>query len=261
MGNDAGAGKGHSTGPPLCLSMPLDWGWGLRHPFVIRNLSFGIQYCMPSRSEIISLLTNPGIIAVVRAQKPDQVPPVSEALIAGGVMAIEITMTTPGALEAIRGARDQIGDRALLGVGTVLEAQTCRAALQAGAQFVVTPICRTELVAIAHAANRPIMLGAYTPTEAQLAHDAGADFVKIFPADTLGPGYIKALRAPLPHLRLVPTGGVDLHNLANFLQAGCAAVGVGFSLVSAKILQEANWPELTRRAREFVESAKAARNA
>ncbi len=149
----------------------------------------------------------------------------------------------------------------LLGVGTVLEAQTCRAALQAGAQFVVTPICRTELVAIAHAANRPIMLGAYSPTEAQLAHDAGADFVKIFPADTLGPGYIKALRAPLPHLRLVPTGGVDLHNLANFLQAGCAAVGVGSSLVSAKILQEANWPELTRRAREFVESAMAARNA
>jgi len=216
---------------------------------------------MPSRSEIISLLTNPGIIAIVRAQKPDQVPPVSEALIAGGVMAIEITMTTPGALEAIRDARDQIGDRALLGVGTVLEAQTCRAALQAGAQFVVTPVCRTELVAIAHAANRPIMLGAYSPTEAQLAHQAGADFIKIFPADTLGPPYIKALRAPLPHLRLVPTGGVDLHNLADFLQAGCAAVGVGSSLVSAKILQDANWPELTRRAREFVESAKAARKA
>jgi len=111
MGKDTGAGKGHSTGPPLCLSMSLDWGWGLRHPFVISNLSFGIQYCMPSKSEFISLLTNPGIIAIVRAQKPEQVPPVSEALIAGGVMAIEITMTTPGALEAIRAARDQIGDR------------------------------------------------------------------------------------------------------------------------------------------------------
>jgi len=216
---------------------------------------------MSSKPEIISLLTNPGIIAVVRAQKAEQVPPVSEALIAGGILAIEITMTTPGALAAIRGVRDQIGDRALLGVGTVLEAQTCRAALQAGAQFLVTPICRTELVAIAHAANCPIMLGAYTPTEAQVAHEAGADFVKIFPADSLGPAYIKALRAPLPHLRLVPTGGVDLHNLADFLQAGCAAVGVGSSLVSAKILQEANWPELTRRSHEFVESAKAARKA
>jgi 2-dehydro-3-deoxyphosphogluconate aldolase/(4S)-4-hydroxy-2-oxoglutarate aldolase len=212
-----------------------------------------------AKSEIISLLTNPGIIAVVRAQRADQVIPLSEALIAGGVTAVEITMTTPGAIAAIRSARQALGPQALIGVGTVLDAPTCVAALAAGAEFVVTPICRTPLVALAHRAERPIMLGAYTPTEAQLAHEAGADFIKIFPADTLGPGYIKSLRAPLPHLRLVPTGGVDVHNVAEFLQAGCAALGVGSSLVSPKILQAADWPALTRKAVEFVQAARAAR--
>ena len=175
---------------------------------------------MRTKSDIISLLTNPGIIAVVRAQQASQVLPLSEALIAGGVRVIEITMTTPNALAAIREAREKLGERALIGVGTVLDGDTCRAAIAAGAEFVVTPICRTELVAIAHAAGCPIMLGAYTPTEAQLAHEAGADFIKIFPADSLGVGYIKALRAPLPHLRIVPTGGVDVQNVGEFLKAG-----------------------------------------
>jgi 2-dehydro-3-deoxyphosphogluconate aldolase/(4S)-4-hydroxy-2-oxoglutarate aldolase len=210
-------------------------------------------------SETIALLTNPGIIAVVRAQQSSQVLPLSEALMAGGVNVIEITMTTPNALAAIREAREKLGERALIGVGTVLDANTCRAAIAAGAEFVVTPICRTELIAIAHGARCPIMLGAYTPTEAQLAYEAGADFIKIFPADSLGPKYIKALRAPLPHLRIVPTGGVELANVADFLKAGCAALGVGGSLVSAKILQEANWPELTRRASAFVNAARQAR--
>jgi 2-dehydro-3-deoxyphosphogluconate aldolase/(4S)-4-hydroxy-2-oxoglutarate aldolase len=214
---------------------------------------------MRSRAEITALLTNPGIIAVVRAQKAEQGLPLSEALIAGGVLAIEITMTTPNAIEVIRDLRTRLGDRALVGVGTVLDAQTCRSAIAAGAEFIVTPICRTELVAIAHEADKPVILGAYTPTEAQIAHEAGADFIKLFPADTLGPAYIKALRAPLPHLRIVPTGGVDVSNVADFLNAGCAALGVGGSLVSAKILQEANWSELTRRATEFVRAANQAR--
>src|SRR5437899_1812230 len=210
---------------------------------------------MRSKSEIISLLTNPGIIAVVRAQKPEQVIPLSEALIAGGVTAIEITMTTPNAIEAIRDARKKVGERALIGVGTVLDAKVCCEAIDAGAEFVVTPICRTEFVAIAQAADRPIMLGAYTPTEAQTAYEAGADFIKIFPADTLGPGYIKALRAPLPHLKIVPTGGVDVNNVVDFFKAGCAAVGVGGSMVTAKMLQEGDWAGLTKLAREFVEAA------
>jgi 2-dehydro-3-deoxyphosphogluconate aldolase/(4S)-4-hydroxy-2-oxoglutarate aldolase len=211
------------------------------------------------KSEIIARLTDPGIIAVVRAQKSEQVIPLSEALLAGGVIAIEITMTTPNAIAAIRDARQKLGERALIGVGTILDADTCRSALQAGAEFVVTPVLRPEFVPIVHGAERPIMLGAYTPTEAQTAHEAGADFIKIFPADTLGPGYIKGIRAPLPHLRIVPTGGVDVHNVADFLKAGCAALGVGSSLVSAKILQDANWPELTRKAAEFVAAARQAR--
>jgi 2-dehydro-3-deoxyphosphogluconate aldolase/(4S)-4-hydroxy-2-oxoglutarate aldolase len=215
---------------------------------------------MRTKSEIISLLTDPGIIAVVRAQKAEQVMPLSEALIAGGVIAIEVTMTTPNAIEAIRNAREKLGERAAIGVGTVLDAKVCRDAIEAGAEFVVTPICRTEFVSIARAADRPIMLGAYTPTEAQMAHEAGADFIKIFPAETLGPGYIKTLRAPLPHLRIVPTGGVDVHNVADFFKAGCAAVGVGGSLVSAKVLQEEDWAGLTRKAEEFVKAARSARN-
>jgi 2-dehydro-3-deoxyphosphogluconate aldolase/(4S)-4-hydroxy-2-oxoglutarate aldolase len=211
---------------------------------------------MRSKSDIIAALKNPGIIAVVRAEKQEQVLPLSEALLAGGVIAIEITMTTPNAIEAIREASAKLGDRALIGVGTVLDVATCNRAIEAGAQFVVTPIMRPAIAEAAHALNKPVMLGAYTPTEAQLAYEAGADFIKIFPAEGLGPNYIKSLRAPLPHLNIVPTGGVDLHNVSEFLKAGCAALGVGSSLVSKKLLQEANWAELTRLAKAFVAATK-----
>jgi 2-dehydro-3-deoxyphosphogluconate aldolase / (4S)-4-hydroxy-2-oxoglutarate aldolase len=211
---------------------------------------------MRSKSEIISQLINPGIIAVVRAKSAEQVPLLTEALLAGGVIAIEITMTTPNAIAAIREASQKFGARALIGVGTVLDATTCREAIEAGAEFIVSPITRPEIVQAARAADRPVMLGAYTPTEAQLAFEAGADFIKIFPADCLGPNYIKALRAPLPHLRIVPTGGVDVNNVAEFLKAGCAALGVGSSLLKADYLRDSNWTELTKLAAEFVKAAK-----
>jgi len=211
---------------------------------------------MSTQAEIIRKLLDPGIIAVVRAPATELALPVAEALIAGGVIAVEITMTTPNAIEAIRLTKQAVGERGLIGVGTVLDAGTCQSAIEAGAEFVVSPILRPELVPIAHAAGRPIMLGAYTPTEAQLAHEAGADFIKIFPADGLGPAYLKAIRAPLPHLRVVPTGGVDLNTAADFLKAGCAALGVGSSLVSSQILREARWSELTRLAQAFVEIAR-----
>jgi len=214
---------------------------------------------MRRKSEVISLLTNPGVIAVVRAQKREQVLPLAEALVQGGVIAVEVTLTTPNAIEAIEEASQHLGARALIGVGTVLDARTCRDAIRAGAEFVVSPITKAEIVEAAHASDRPVMLGAYTPTEAQTAHELGADFVKLFPADGLGPGYIKAIRAPLPHLRIVPTGGVDLNTAAEFIKAGCAALGVGSSLVSGKLLQEKNWPELTRLAGEFVTIVKKAR--
>jgi 2-dehydro-3-deoxyphosphogluconate aldolase/(4S)-4-hydroxy-2-oxoglutarate aldolase len=214
---------------------------------------------MRTKEAICAALTDPGIIAVVRARSAEQVIPLSKALLAGGVIAIEITMTTPNALAAIREAKAELPETALIGVGTVLDRKTCEAAIAAGAEFVVTPICRTEFVEIAHAAQRPIMLGSYTPTEAQTAHEAGADFIKIFPADTLGSGYIKALRAPLPHLRIVPTGGVDVHNVPDFLKAGCAALGAGGSLVSSNILETNDWDALTKKAKEFVAAAHAAR--
>ncbi len=214
---------------------------------------------MRTKEQIIEQLLNPGVIAVVRAKRADQVVPLAEALVAGGVIAVEITMTTPNAIAAIREASAKLGDRSLIGVGTVLDEVTCRAALEAGAQFVVSPISRRELVPIAQKAGKPIMLGAYTPTEAQLAHEAGSDFVKIFPADNLGPNYIKALRAPLPHLRIVPTGGVDLKTIGEFFKAGCVAVGAGSSLISKDVLEAEDWPALTRAASEFVKAARAAR--
>ena len=214
---------------------------------------------MRTQSEISALLTHPGVIAVVRTQQPEQVLPLCAALVDGGITALEITFTVPNACEVVAAVSRAFGDRATVGVGTVLTAFQLKSALDAGAEFFVTPICRPELVPLAHAAGRPIMLGAYTPTEAQLAHEAGADFVKIFPADGLGPKYIRNLRAPLPHLRIVPTGGVDQHNIADLLNAGCAAVGAGGSLVTAKILETDNWPELTRLAKEFVSAAQRAR--
>jgi 2-dehydro-3-deoxyphosphogluconate aldolase / (4S)-4-hydroxy-2-oxoglutarate aldolase len=214
---------------------------------------------MRSKQQIIEQLLNPGVIAVVRAKRADQAVPLAEALVAGGVIAVEITMTTPNAIAAIKEASSKLGDRALIGVGTVLDEATCQAAIDAGAQFIVSPICRRELVPIAQKAGKPIMLGSYTPTEAQLAYEAGSDFIKIFPADTLGPNYIKALRAPLPHLKIVPTGGVDLKTIGDFFKAGVAAVGAGSSLISKEVLEKDDWATLTKTAAEFVKAARAAR--
>ena len=214
---------------------------------------------MSQHSEIIARLCDPGIIAVIRTSTTEQVLPVCEALIAGGVIALEITFTVPNALEAIRQAGERFGAQALIGAGTVLNAEMVRAACYEGARFIVSPITRAEIVTAAHEANVPVMLGAYTPTEAQTAHEAGADFIKLFPADKLGPSYVKALRAPLPHLKIVPTGGVDLNTAADFLKAGCAALGVGGSLLTADILKTGNWAELTRLAQAYVEIARANR--
>jgi 2-dehydro-3-deoxyphosphogluconate aldolase/(4S)-4-hydroxy-2-oxoglutarate aldolase len=168
-------------------------------------------------------------------------------------------MTIPNAIGAIRDAVKRFTNHGILGVGTVIHPDQCQAALDAGAEFVVSPICRPVLVPIAHSRDRPIMLGAFSPTEAQNVFESGADFVKIFPVDSVGPTYIRALLGPLPHLRIVPTSGVDLNNIGGFLRAGCAAVGLGGSLVSEEILKTNNWSELTRRAVAFVNAAKEGR--
>jgi 2-dehydro-3-deoxyphosphogluconate aldolase/(4S)-4-hydroxy-2-oxoglutarate aldolase len=209
---------------------------------------------MRIKSEVLALLQNPGIIAVVRARSGDQVLPLTEALLRGGIVAVEITLTTPNAIEAIREAVRQFGAQACIGVGTILNSDVCNQAIDAGAEFVVSPITRREIAVAAHSADRPVMLGAYTPTEAQTAYEAGSDFIKLFPADTLGTAYIKAIRAPLPHLKIVPTGGVTLENISEFFKVGCPAVGVGSSLLSGSILEKNDWGELTRLAGRFVEA-------
>jgi 2-dehydro-3-deoxyphosphogluconate aldolase/(4S)-4-hydroxy-2-oxoglutarate aldolase len=197
-------------------------------------------------------MVEPGVIAVVRAPNPDQVAELIEALMRGGVTAIEITLTTPDAFRVIRESKKRFAPAALVGVGTVLDQDAAQRALDAGAEFVVTPILRPELVPLVHAAGAAIMLGSYTPSEALAAHNAGADFVKLFPADSLGPAYVKALLAPLPQLRLVPTGGVEVENAADFIRAGCAALGAGSSLVPRQSLVEARWRDIEERARGFV---------
>ncbi|MFY7950954.1 MAG: bifunctional 4-hydroxy-2-oxoglutarate aldolase/2-dehydro-3-deoxy-phosphogluconate aldolase [Armatimonadaceae bacterium] len=210
--------------------------------------------------ETLRQLVDPGVVAVIRADSSDQLLDCAKALADGGLRAMEVTMTTPNALAVVRDVVELMSDRVLMGVGTVLDPETARAAILAGARFVVTPVMRPEIIACCRRYSIPIICGAYTPTEALAAHDAGADFIKIFPADTLGPGYMKALKAPLPQLRLIPTGGVDLDTAADFIKAGCDAVAAGGSLVSKEILKSGDWETLTARARRFVDVVAAARS-
>jgi 2-dehydro-3-deoxyphosphogluconate aldolase / (4S)-4-hydroxy-2-oxoglutarate aldolase len=205
---------------------------------------------MTAHAEALARLLDPGLIPVLRADSSEHIMALCEALVAGGVTALEITMTTPNALACIGEAARRFAPRAVTGAGSVTTPEMCRATIQAGARFVVTPILRPEIVPVAKAADCVVVLGAFTPTEAQLAYEAGADFVKIFPAEN--PAFIKSIRAPLPHLKIIPTSGVTLQNAPEFLAAGCVALGVGSSLVSPKILREQNWAELTRLAAEFV---------
>jgi 2-dehydro-3-deoxyphosphogluconate aldolase/(4S)-4-hydroxy-2-oxoglutarate aldolase len=214
---------------------------------------------MRNKSEVSARLLEPGLIAVIRTSKREEVLPVCEALLEGGITALEITFTVPGALKAISSARDHFGAKVVLGAGTVTNVQMCRDAIGAGAEFIVSPIMRPEIVQAAHALDRPVMLGAYTPTEAQAAHDAGADFVKIFPADRLGPNYIKTLLAPLPHLRVVPTGGVDLETAPEFIKAGCVALGVGSSLLKPELIRNGDWKDISRLAKAYIDVVKKAR--
>lgn len=212
-----------------------------------------------NKAEAIHRLLNPGVVAVIRADSSDQLLDVARALEAGGVTAMEVTMTTPNALAVITAVNAALGDRVLMGVGSVLDAETCRAALLAGAKFVVTPVTRPDVITVCNRYGVPIICGAYTPTEALTAHESGADFVKIFPAEMLGATYMKALLAPMPMLRLIPTGGVDTETAADFVRAGCVAVAAGGSLVSKAALQSGDFQAITDTARVFVENVHVAR--
>jgi len=212
-----------------------------------------------SKPDIIDRIINPGIVAVIRADSSEQLISVAEALYEGGVIGLEITMTTPNALQAISDVSKRFGKKVLVGVGTVLDTETCRAAILAGSQFAVTPVLRPEVIKMCNRYGIPIAAGAYTPTEAINAYEAGADFVKIFPADQLGPQYIKNILGPLPQLRIIPTGGVTVATVESFIKAGCVALGAGSSLVSKEVLKNQDWKKLTETAAAFVEAIKKAR--
>jgi len=215
---------------------------------------------MSGRAEAVGRLCEKGIVAVVRAPSSDQLIEVAQALLRGGVDCIEITMTTPNALRVIAACREAVGE-AMIGVGSVLDAATAEAAIQAGAQFVVSPIFRPEIVDAAHAADLPAVPGCFTPTEILAATDAGADLVKVFPAGFFGAEYFKAILAPMPHLKLTPTGGVDLDTAAGFIAAGAVTLGVGSALVTKKALAEGNLGRIEQLAGQYVRIVAEARAA
>jgi len=201
----------------------------------------------------LDIIRNTGVVAIMRTRSSEQLLRAADAIREGGVCAIEVTMTTPGALSVIEQAASRYDQDVLFGAGTVLDAESARAAILAGAQFIVAPTLNHDLITLCRRYSVPVMPGAYTPTEALTAWECGADMVKIFPAGVGGPGFIKALKAPLPQIDLVPVGGVTLDNTAEFIRVGAAAVGVGSALINQKLLESKDFATLTDRARRLVE--------
>lgn len=205
------------------------------------------------QGEEVDLIRRAGVIAIMRAKSSEQLLRAADAIREGGVCAIEVTMTTPGALSVIEQAAARYDRGVLFGAGTVLDSESARAAISAGAQFIVGPSFNTAVVETCRRYSIPVIPGAYTPTEILAAWECGADLVKVFPASVGGPALIKALKAPLPQVEVVPVGGVNLDTAAEFIQAGAAAVGVGSSLVNQELLEAGDFGTLTDRARRFVE--------
>lgn len=215
----------------------------------------------PNRT--LQVIEEGGVVPVVRLPDLAQAIGLAQALLDGGVTAVELTLTSPGALEALPLLREKVtafeeGD-AVLGMGSVLNQEMAAAAIDNGAQFIVAPMLDLPTVAYCVARNVAVMPGAFTPTEIQTAWVAGASVVKVFPATRLGPGYFKDLLAPLPHLKLMPTGGVGLENAGEFIVNGAVAVGVGSSLVRTDWVLHGNWQALTEQARKFMASVQEAR--
>jgi 2-dehydro-3-deoxyphosphogluconate aldolase/(4S)-4-hydroxy-2-oxoglutarate aldolase len=200
-----------------------------------------------------------GAVAVVRLDDEDAAVLASKAVHAGGVSAIEVTLTTPGALRVIERLRSHEAEGMLIGAGSVLDAEAARGAIDAGARYLVSPAVIPELVEVGHAAGVPVMLGAFTPTEILRAHQAGADSVKVFPSDALGPSFIRGVLGPMPFLRLVPTGGVTPANVGDWLRAGAVAVGLGGALVDPGRVRAGDFGALTERARLVAQAVAAAR--
>lgn len=216
---------------------------------------------MPTRAETVAALEACGVVAVIRLKDAGALGAVVDALAAGGVRAIEVTMTVPGAIELIREIAPSLPPDVVLGAGTVLDAETAQAAVEAGARYVVSPVFREEVLRVCHRFDVAALPGCFTPTEILGAWEAGADVVKVFPATALGPGYFRDLRGPFPELRLMPTGGVSLANAGEWIRAGAVAIGVGTALVDAEAVAARRFDEITERARQFVAAVAAARSA
>jgi 2-dehydro-3-deoxyphosphogluconate aldolase / (4S)-4-hydroxy-2-oxoglutarate aldolase len=213
-------------------------------------------------AEILARINEIAVVPIVRTANAQTALQAVEAVSEGGIECVEITMTVENALRALEAVADRYGDRLLLGAGTVLDPETARACMLAGAQFFVAPSLSIKTVEIARRYSRPIFPGALTPTEVVTAWEAGADGIKVFPCSAVGGAkYIKALKAPFPHIDLIPTGGVNLETIGDFLKAGSFAVGVGSELIDGKSIAEGNYKVITERARNFRQAVVSARKA
>lgn len=211
------------------------------------------------RSEILERILASGVVAIVRMPDSQKLVRIVEAIREGGVTAIEITMTTPNALEVIAEVANTMGDIVEIGVGSVLDRDTGRRAIEAGARYIVSPIFKRELIDVAHEHDLPVMPGAFTPTEIQEATEAGADVIKVFPADIVGMAFFKGVLAPMPHLKLMPTGGVSLTNAGDWIRTGAVAVGVGSALLDKKAIADGDFAKLTENARTLRRSVEEGR--
>lgn len=209
-----------------------------------------------SKAAILARLKSEKVIALIRADSSASLLDCARALSAGGLNCIELTMTTPGALELCAKVAKEL-PQVLLGLGTVLDADTARAGIAAGAKFIVTPAVRPAVIAVCRELNVPILSGALTPTEAYTAWELGADIIKVFPAEFFGPAYIKSLKAPFPQIEFMPTGGVTPETVGDFLKAGAFATAAGSALVAAAALKAGDWAAITARAKQFVAAANA----
>ena len=204
-----------------------------------------------TREEIRNSILQKKVIAVIRMKNPDQLLKVVDSLRTGGVSCIELTMTIPNAIQSIEVVNKKFGNDILLGVGSVTDSKMAADAINAGARFVVSPIYKPEVVDSVIQRGLPVIPGAFSPTEIQTAYEQGADFVKIFPADNLGMSFIKSIKAPLPHLRVIPTGGVTLENAIDWIDHGASAVGIGSALVDNKSIESGNFNQLTLNAKKL----------
>ena len=206
-----------------------------------------------SKEQNLRRVLDCGVVAVVRSPDSGRLVEVCRALADGGVTVVEITMTVPDALDVVRAVRVALGDRILLGAGTILDPETARAALLAGAEYLVAPTVNLDVIRLCQRYDKLVMPGAFTPTEILAAWEAGADVVKVFPAEVLGPAFFKAVRGPLPQVRLMPTGGVDLTTATEFLKAGACCLGVGSQLVEPKAVAAGNFDRIRDLARQYVQ--------